>query len=70
VADLEGKLPDSLAGLLNNLGLSNNEFEDFVAGMSKTIKLLNNEFPEFKNAYDKLSDTQKKRPKSYIWNNK
>ncbi len=63
VADLEGKLPDSLAGLLNNLGLSNNEFEDFVAGMSKTIKLLNNEFPEFKNAYDKLSDTQKKDPK-------
>ena len=31
--------------------------------MSKTIKLLNNEFPEFKNAYDKLSDTQKKDPK-------
>jgi len=63
VADLEGKLPDALAGLLTNLGLNNNEFEDFAAGMSKTIKLLNNEFPEFKNAYDKLSDTQKKDPK-------
>jgi len=63
VADLEGKLPDALAGLLTNLGLTNNEFEDFAAGMSKTIKLLNNEFPEFKNAYDKLSDTQKKDPK-------
>ena len=63
VADLEGKLPDALAGLLTNLGLSNNEFEDFAKNMSKTIKLLNNEFPEFKNAYDKLSDTQKKDPK-------
>lgn len=63
VADLEGKLPDALAGLLTKLGLSNNEFEDFAKNMSKTIKLLNNEFPEFKNAYDKLSDTQKKDPK-------
>lgn len=61
--DLQGKLPDTLSGLLVQLGLSNDEFTEFNKGLSTTLKILNNEFPEFKTAYEKLSDTQKKDPK-------
>jgi hypothetical protein len=63
LGDLEGKLPDAIAGLFERLGLSNKEFDEFALNMAETLKLLNNEFPEFKNAYDKLSETQKNDPK-------
>jgi hypothetical protein len=63
LGDLEGKLPDAIAGLFERLGLSNKEFDEFALNMAETLKLLNNEFPEFKNAYDRLSETQKNDPK-------
>ena len=63
LGDLEGKLPDAIAGLFERLGLSNKEFDEFALNMAETLKILNNEFPEFKNAYDKLSETQKNDPK-------